>query len=111
MKTKADLRKLILSSMTVIDPEENPSGEQAKALDVYIDGARGTLLELGLCWWDEDAIPDAVLVHLSRYVRAQCCSDFGRTGKGYESYEDVAIRRLSALKPPAQRETVPAEYF
>lgn len=111
MKTKAQLRRMILASMTVIDPDENPSGEQADTLDTYVDSARASLLEQGLCWWDEDAIPDAVLVHLSRYVRAQCCAEFGRAGKGYEAYEDLAIRRLSALKPPAQREDVPADYF
>lgn len=110
MKTKAELRKLVLSSMTVIDPEDNPSNEQAKALDTYVDAARAALLELGLCWWDEDAIPEAVFVHLSRYVRAQCCAEFGRGGKGYESFEDLAIRRISALKSTGRREDVRGDY-
>lgn len=111
MKTKADLRQTILTSLTVIDPEVTPSNEQAQTLDLYIDSARAGLLEDGLCWWDANAIPDAILIPLSRYVMALCCGAFGRAGKGYEAGEDPARRRIAALKPTARREDVPVDYF
>jgi hypothetical protein len=109
--TKADLRRLILMHLTVIDETENPSAEQASLLDLYIDGCRAELLEKGLCWWDEDDIPAAVTLPLRAYVAGFCAPDFGRSGKGYEEGVDPARARLAALKPTEQREETRAEYF
>lgn len=111
MATKADLRRLILSHLTVIDETENPSSEQASLLDTFIDAARGELGERGLIWWDDDSIPASVLIPFRAYVAGQCCAEFGRAGKGFEERVVDAAARLAALKSSAVIETQRAEYF
>jgi hypothetical protein len=111
MKTRADLLRMVLRLLTIIDPTENPDAEQTATADPYIDGARGLLLEKGLCWWDADAIPDAVILPLHRYVAAQACGAFGRAGKGFEAGEAAGLKELRSLKNGADRETVRTEYF
>lgn len=102
---------MVLSHLTVIDATENPDPEQQRLADLWIDGARALLLEKTLCWWDADAIPDAVMVPLCRYIASLSPSSWGRAGKGYEAYEAVSLRDLAQLKSSAQRETVRGEYF
>jgi hypothetical protein len=111
MTTKADFRAMVLTHLTVIDPEDTPSAEQAQRLDQWIDGARALLLERGLCWWDENDIPAAVTVPLTRYVAALSCAAFGQRGKGYEQFEVPARREIASLKPSEDRETTRVEYF
>src|SRR5437879_3622264 len=111
MATKADLRRMVLSHLTVIDATEDPDAEQQRLADLWIDAARSLLLEKTLCWWDEDAIPTAVTIPLSRYIAALSPSSWGRAGKGYEAYEAISLRQLAELKSSAQRETVKGEYY
>lgn len=110
-KTKADLRAGVLRLLVVIDPTESPDAEQQQTLDVIIDACRDQLEELGLVWWEEDAIPGAVFLPLRRYVAAFACTDFGRAAKGYEAGEEMGLKALRKLKNSEQRETVRTEYF
>lgn len=110
MATKADLRRMVLSHLTVIDATEDPDAEQQRLVDLWIDGARAILLERGLCWWDENDIPAAVTVPLTRYIAALSPSSFGRQGKGFEAYEPISLRQIAALKSSEQREDVRGDY-
>lgn len=101
---------MVLSHLTVIDPTENPDPEQASLADLWLDGARGYLVERGLCWWDEDDIPASVLVPLVRYCAGSCAMAFGRGGKGYEADAKIARGEIAALKSGEQREVVPTDY-
>jgi hypothetical protein len=80
--TKIDLRRMVLRHLTVIDATEDPDAEQAENADLYIDAARAMLLEKTVCWWDENDIPAAVTIPLSRYIAALACASFrpGRQG-------------------------------
>lgn len=111
MATKADLRRLILSHLTVIDETENPSAEQASLLDIFIAAARGELGQAGLVWWDDATIPDEVLIAFRTYIAGKCCSDFGRVGK--VTAEDIANARadIAGLKSSDAREEQRAEYY
>lgn len=112
MKTKADLRRLTLAHLKVIAAVTSaPSATQDTLCDLYIDGARGLLLEVGLCWWDEDSIPEAVIIPLSRFVASQACAAFGKNAKGYEEQEYPARKQIAALKSSGDRETVRQDYF
>lgn len=111
MATKADLRRMILSHLTVIDETENPSPEQASLLDIFIEAARGELGERGLIWWDDESIPASVLIPFRAYVASQCCGEFGRAGKGFEEKKEPSENRLAALKSSAVIEEQRAEYF
>jgi hypothetical protein len=109
--TKADLRRLVLVNLKVLDETENPSAEQASLLDLHIAAARGELFEKGLVWWDDEAIPDAVLIPYRAYIAGRCCTDFGRDGKGYEALGAAGRVALAGLKSSDQREEQRAEYF
>lgn len=111
MATKADLRRMILAHLTVIDETEEPSATQASLLNLYVDAARAELQEHGLVWWDADDIPDRVMIPFRAYVAGQCCVEFGRGGKGYEDKVADARARIAALKSSPQREEQRAEYF
>lgn len=112
MATKAQLRRLVLAELKVIAAVTTaPTAEIGALCDLYIDGGRAELLEKGLCWWDEDSIPDAVSVPLAKYIASQACAGFGKDGKGHEAKERPALKKIAALKSTAQRETVRAEYF
>lgn len=112
MATKATLRRLVLAHLRVIDATTTTApAELSSLVDIFIDAARATLLEKGLCWWDEDDIPDAVLIPLRAYVAAISCSDFGKAGKGYEGKERPALKEIAALKSTAEREVVRVDYF
>jgi hypothetical protein len=108
--TSAEVRRMMLVHLGVIDPVENPSAELASLADLWITAARGMLLETGLCWWDEDAVPDAVLTPFVRYAGALSPQSFGRGGKGFESYEIPSRQQLAALKSSEERGDVRGEY-
>lgn len=108
--TKADFRAMVLRHLTVIDATEDPDAEQQRAIDTWIDGARGLLLEKGLCWWDENDIPTAVTVPLTWVVAGLACGSFGRAGKGFEVGVSTGRIQIASLKSSAQRETVRGEY-
>lgn len=112
MATKDDLRLMMLAHLRVV-PETTTTvpAEQARRADLYIDASRAMLLEKGLCWWDEDSIPDAVVDPLSKYVAARACSAFGKAGKGYEAQEVPARMEIAALKSSEERPTARTQYF
>ncbi|HEY9219543.1 MAG TPA: hypothetical protein VIO94_15960 [Phenylobacterium sp.] len=111
MATKADLRRLVLGHLTVIDPTDDIAAEQATLLDLFIDGATAELKERGLCWWDADEIPSEVTLPLMRYVAALSCASFGKRGKGYEADKDPASRAIAALKSSEAREELRGHYY
>lgn len=110
MATKTDFRRMVLSHLTVIDATEDPDAEQVALLDPIIDGARGLLLQRGLCWWDDDPIPTEVSLPFRDYVCAMAATSFGRGGKGYEAAAVPARREIAALKSSEQREVVRGEF-
>jgi hypothetical protein len=112
MATKTELRRMLLAELKVIGATTTAVPTDLRTLaDLYIDGARATLLELGLCWWDEDDIPAAVSIPLVQYVAADACRGFGKAGKGHEGLKDQARKDIAALKADERRETVRQQYF
>lgn len=111
MATKADLRRMLLAHLTVIDATGSIPAEMGSLADLWIDGARAQLLEKGLCWWDENDIPAAVTIPLTQYVGAKACRAFGRLGKGYEADEAPALQQLAGLKSSEERPTATGRYY
>lgn len=110
MATQADLRRLVLAHLTVVDPTDDIEADQASLLDLFIDGATAELKEKGLCWWDADAIPAEVSLPLMRYVAALACGAFGKRGKGFENDLHPARASIAALKSSEAREVVRGQY-
>lgn len=111
MTTKADLRVLMLAHLRVIRAGETPAAEIATLADLYIDGGRALLLEDGLCWWDEDDIPEAVSIPLAHYCAGMAAVSFGKGGKGYDALGTAAKIAIAGLKSGEDRETVRGDYF
>ena len=112
MATKADLRRMVLLELKVIaHVTQAPSQTQADTCDLWIDGVRSMLLEVGLCWWDEDSIPSGVMIPLSKLIASQSCGAFGKNGKDHEAKEWPARNQLAGLKSSAETETTRATYF
>ena len=110
--TRVEFTRMLLAHLTVIDAQtQAPAAELSSLAGLWIDGARAELSERGLCWWDEDSIPEAVSIPLTEYVAAKCCTAFGRGGKGYEQFEDRAAHRLAKLANSEERPVVRADYF
>lgn len=110
MATKADFRRMLLTHLKVINAREAPSAANASLADLWIDSARGLLMEKGLCWWDSDDIPAAVMIPFVNYVAGLCCASFGKNGKGYEAQVTPARLSIAALKSSDERPDVPVEY-
>ena len=103
---------MVLAHLKVIAAVTSaPSAAQATLCDLWIDGARGLLLERGLCWWDENDIPASVTITLTEYIAAKACGAFGKNGKGYEEKEQSSWTMIASLKPSEQRETMRPDYF
>lgn len=112
MASKADLRRMMLAHLTVIDPEENPSAQQASLADLWIDAGVAALQEDGLVWWDLDGeIPAAVTAPLAHYCAGLSPQTFGRGGKGYEAYLAPAKAKIASLKSSEELETTRVQYF
>lgn len=110
MPTRADMRRRVLIHLKVIDATENPDAEQVSTLDPLIDDVRAMLLEKGLCWWDDDVIPGAVMLPYRDFICSVAAASFGRDGKGYEAVGVPARKQIAALKSSDQREVVRGEY-
>ncbi|MDM8352897.1 hypothetical protein [Brevundimonas diminuta] len=104
--TRAEAIKQVLQNLRVLDAISNPAAEDAAAVGVRLDQERARLGEVGLVWWDADAIPDAVSGAFCDLVASACQNLFG---KPYEAAGAQA--RIAAVKSSARRDVVKAEYF
>ncbi len=104
--TRAEAIKQALENLTVIDAISEPAPEDAAKVGKRLDQVRATLIELGLCWWDADDIPDSVAIAFCDLVATASQSVFG---KQYDS--GTAQARIAAVKSSARNEPVRALYF
>lgn len=109
MATRAELITYTLRHMGVLDPIEEPSAEDEEAVGVWADAVRAELLELGSCWWDEDAIPAAVLGPLIILVGSRACFTFGKPQFGNDWAD--GMRRINSLASSEERPVTQAVYY
>lgn len=107
--TRSDLIRQVLEDLAVIDAISNPDANDSAAVDRRADRVTARLRELGLCWWDEETIPDAVMPALGLLVANEAAPTFG---KGRDmSAEAKALRDLAKLKNTEERPIVRTEFF
>lgn len=109
--TKTQLRQRIAEHLRVYSPDVELSADLASRIDTSIDDARAELMELGLCWWGEDAIPQSVALPMTLIVSAQACIKVGKMGQGYESGDGDGRTRLSRLKGTMDIGTMSTDFF
>lgn len=104
--TRAEAIRQALENLQVIDAISNPSAEDSEAVGRRLDQVRAALLEKGLCWWDEGAIPDSVAAAFCRLVAQNSADMFG---KAYDPGRAVAA--IAAMKSPDERPVTKTLYY
>lgn len=109
--TKVQLRDRVARHLKIKAKDLELDAADADAIDDAIDDARAELIEKGLCWWGEDAIPQSCVFALKLIVSSQYCMSGGKAGQGYEPGDADGCVRLATLKPPADINPVRVSYF
>lgn len=109
--TKVQLRERIASHLKIASPDMPLDAANAQKIDDALDDATAELREKGLCWWPENAIPQACVFAMTLIVSAQACAKVGKAGQGYEPGDSDGRSRLAQLKPSADIKTLQPEYY
>lgn len=109
--TKVQLRQRVAEELKVYSPDQELSADAAARIDTSIDDTRAFLMEKRLCWWGENAIPQACAIPLTWVVAAFACTKFGKAGQGYESGDERGRLELANLKTPGDIANVNPDYF
>lgn len=109
--TKVELREDVGEELKVYSPDQEMAADVAARIDKSIRRVRAKLIELRLCWWGENAIPEAVAIPLTWIVAAHACTKLGKAGQGYEAGDERGRRELAILKTPTDITSVQPDYF
>lgn len=109
--TKVQLRQRVAEELKVYSPDQELSADAASRIDTSIDDTRALLIEKRLCWWGENAIPQACAIPLTWVVAAYACTKLGKAGQGYEGGDARGRAELALLKTPTDVSTVNPDYF
>lgn len=104
--TRSEAIRQVLEDLTVIDGVTNPSAEDSVTVGRRLDQARAFLTTRGLCWWDEDSIPDDVSTAFCAIVAARAAAAFGKTFDA-----SGALGEIASLKSGEERPPVRVQYF
>lgn len=107
--TAAQLARRVGLRLRVIDEGEDLSPTQESDVVQAIGDLRAELLELGLCWWDATAIPDAALGALADWVAFEVAPAFGKQRD--QTARAQAQARLQAIRSSEDRPVTQVEYF
>lgn len=110
-KVKADLRTRIADALGQSSVDQVLPAEDAAKIDEAIDDLFAELREMRLCWWTENAIPNACMIALTMAGAAIACAKFGKSNQGYESGLNEGQRRLRILRNPATHSPMAPDYF
>lgn len=104
--TRAEAIRQVLEDLRVIDPSDEPEAADERTVGRRFDQQRARLSEIGLCWWDADAMPDAVAGAFCALVASASASAFN---KQYDATK--AQSAIAAVKSSERREPVRTDYF
>ncbi len=111
MLTKVDLRHRVAKHLRIYSKDVELDPATAADIDESIDDTRAELMEKGLCWWGEDAIPQSAAFPLVLIVSAQACAKVGKMGQGYEQGDEGGRSRLAQIKSSTDIAEGTADYF
>lgn len=109
--TNIQLRDRVAEYIKVKAVDVELDDESAAKIDQGIEDALAELLERGLVWWADNAIPKSCAFSMTIIVAAQVCAKFGKSEQGYEGGDSEGRARLVGLKQSTTLETVQADYF
>lgn len=109
--TKVTLRERVAKHLRVKARDLELDAGVAADIDEVIDDVRAQLKEKALCWWPENAIPQACVNALKLIISAYAAGHVGKAGQGYEAALPEGLAQLAELKPTADVMTMPVDYF
>lgn len=110
-KTNEEMRDEVAEFLRFSGADQALSDYRADQIDRGVQSARAELIELGLCWWPDDAIPAACAFPFKLIVAAQLCLPLGKAGQGYEQGDEGGRARLAKLKPSTNIGPLRVDYF
>lgn len=110
-KTNAELRDRVAKDLGLKAQDQELSDELSGEIEGRIVTARAHYAEVGLFWWADDAIPDAVFDPLAALMCALCCAAVRKAGQGHEEKLPPALAAIASLKPSARVETLRTQYY
>ena len=112
--TNAELRVLAAEELGIKAGTMSLTSDQDDFINRRLTPMRAWLIEEGLTYWPEDAIPDAAAIPMAKILAGQCAELFGRGPKADDPYEGGAAGYAALERHCSQRsskEPVKAEYF
>lgn len=95
-KTRADLVAQALANLNALEAGQEPSAEDASAVDDHVDGMLAYLASEGAAYiGDDDAIPAAMLGPLADYLAEDAAPEFGRPTN--PATMELALRRMRII--------------
>lgn len=112
--TNVQLYTLAAEELGIVQGNEALDADNTDKIARRATRVRAWLLDEGLVYWLDDAIPDAAALPLAMILAGQCAEQFGR-GAGAEAPYTGAAAGLQLLKEHVSqrsaKEPVRAEYF
>ena len=107
--TNVTLYNLVGDELGLLSGAEVLSTEDSDKIASRASGVRSWLIDEGIAFWADDAIPDAVKLSLAKIIASECKAMFGRSdyADGPTGYQEL---RQHCSKRSA-RQPVAAEYF
>lgn len=112
-KTNNEIYTLVAEELSLIGVESLDADTSDK-ISRRAAMVRAWLIDEGLCYWVDDAIPDAAALPYAQIIAGQCAETFGRGPNSPTPYllGDVGFKLLERhVSQRSARQPVTAEYF
>lgn len=112
--TNTDLYKLAAEELGIVGAGEALSADLSDVISRRASRVRSWLIEEGLIYWLDDAIPDAAALPYAQVIAGQCAEAFGRGPNSETPYllGETGYRLLERhVSQRSEKEPVSAEYF
>jgi hypothetical protein len=112
--TNTDLYTLVAEELALISNGETLDANTSDMISRRASRVRAWLIEEGLCFWLDDAIPDAAALPYAQVVAGQCAEAFGRGPNSDTPYllGETGYRLLERyVSQRSSKEPVMVEYF
>ena len=112
--TNTDLFRIVGEELAIIGAGETLSADVSDMISRRASKVRAWLIEEGLCFWLDDAIPDAAALPYAQVIAGQCAEAFGRGPNSDTPYllGETGYRLLERhVSQRSSKEPVMVEYF
>lgn len=112
--TNTDLYTLVAEEIGLISGNESLSADDTDKISRRAAKVRAWLIEEQLCYWLDDAIPDAASLPYAQIVAGQCAQMYGRGPNSSAPYlmGDIGFRALERhVSQRSAKEPIKSEYF